>query len=176
MTRFLMTLDEAVELVRFAFEHAEPGDLFVQKADASTIENLAKAVQRLFGDTGTRIIGTRHGEKHCETLVTREELLRSVDMGDYFRIAADNRDLNYDKFFVEGKVEIPSGESNTSSNTRLLDGEGVVNKLLTTDHVRECLGLCPGRKEKTWFPFKTTASSSYSSLLEQGRRSSDFPL
>ena len=141
MTRFLMNLDEAVELVRFAFEHAEPGDLFVQKADASTIENLAKAVQRLFGDTGTRIIGTRHGEKHCETLVTREELLRSVDMGDYFRIAADNRDLNYDKFFVEGKVEIPSGESYTSSNTRLLDVEGVVKKLLTTDYVREFLGL-----------------------------------
>jgi UDP-glucose 4-epimerase len=140
MTRFLMNLDEAVELVRFAFEHAEPGDLFVQKADSSTIGDLAKAVQQLFGDTGTRIIGTRHGEKLCETLVTREERLRAVDMGDYFRVAADNRDLNYDKFFVEGKVETQSDESYTSSNTRLLDVEGVVRKLLTTDYVRECLG------------------------------------
>ena len=140
MTRFLMNLDEAVELVRFAFEHANPGDLFVQKADASTIGDLAKAVQRLFGDSGTRIIGTRHGEKLYETLVTREERLRAVDMGDYFRIAADNRDLNYDKFFVEGKVETQSEESYTSSNTRLLDVEGVVQKLLTTDYVREALG------------------------------------
>lgn len=140
MTRFLMNLDEAVDLVKFAFEHAEPGDLFVQKADASTIGDLAKAVQQLFGDTGTRIIGTRHGEKLYETLVTREERLRSVDMGDYFRIAADNRDLNYDKFFVKGKVETESDESYTSSNTRLLDVDGVVKKLLTTDYVREALG------------------------------------
>ncbi len=139
MTRFLMNLDEAVELVRFAFEHAEPGDLFVQKADSSTIGDLAKAVQRLFGDTGTRIIGTRHGEKLYETLVTREERLRSVDMGDYFRIAADNRDLNYDKYFVEGKVETQSDESYTSSNTKLLDVDGVVKKLLTTDYVKHCL-------------------------------------
>ena len=140
MTRFLMNLDEAVELVRFAFAHAEPGDLFVQKADSSTIGDLAKAVQRLFGDTGTRIIGTRHGEKLYETLVTREERLRSVDMGDYFRIAADNRDLNYDKFFVEGRVQTQSDESYTSSNTRLLDVDGVVRKLLTTDYVKEALG------------------------------------
>ena len=140
MTRFLMNLDEAVDLVKFAFEHAEPGDLFVQKADASTIGDLAKAVQQLFGDTGTRIIGTRHGEKLYETLVTREERLRSVDMGDYFRIAADNRDLNYDKVFVKGKVETESDESYTSSNTRLLDVDGVVKKLLTTDYVREALG------------------------------------
>ena len=140
MTRFLMNLDEAVELVQFAFEHAEPGDLFVQKADASTIGNLAKAVQRLFGDTGTRIIGTRHGEKLCETLVTREERLRALDMGDYFRVAADNRDLNYDKYFVEGRVETQSDESYTSSNTRLLDVDGVVEKLLTTDYIKELLG------------------------------------
>ena len=140
MTRFLMNLDEAVELVQFAFEHAEPGDLFVQKADASTIGVLAKAVQRLFGDTGTRIIGTRHGEKLFETLVTREERLRALDMGDYFRVAADNRDLNYDKYFVEGRVETQSDESYTSSNTRLLDVDGVVEKLLTTDYVNEMLG------------------------------------
>ena len=104
MTRFLMNLDEAVDLVKFAFEHANPGDLFIQKADASTIGDLAKAVQKLFGDTGTNIIGTRHGEKLYETLMTREERLRSEDMGDYFRVAADNRDLNYDKFFVKGQV------------------------------------------------------------------------
>ena len=139
MTRFLMNLDEAVNLVRFAFEHAEPGDLFVQKADASTIGNLAKAVQRLFGDTGTRIIGNRHGEKLYETLVTQEERLRAEDMGDYYRIAADNRDLNYDKFFVEGKVETECKESYTSSNTHLLDVDGVVEKLLTTSYVKERL-------------------------------------
>lgn len=139
MTRFLMNLDEAVELVRFAFQHAEPGDLFVQKADASTIGNLAKAVQTLFGDTGTRIIGTRHGEKLYETLVTREERLRSLDMGNYFRIFADNRDLNYDKYFVEGSVSGESEESYTSSNTCLLDVNDVVKKLLSTDYVKECL-------------------------------------
>ena len=137
MTRFLMNLDEAVELVQFAFEHANPGDLFIQKADASTIGDLAKAVQKLFGDTGTSIIGTRHGEKLYETLMTREERLRSEDMGDYFRVAADNRDLNYDKFFVEGKVEPQAEESYTSHNTKLLDVNGIVEKILTTDYVKE---------------------------------------
>ena len=139
MTRFLMNLDEAVELVRFAFEHAEPGDLFIQKADASTIGDLAKGVQRLFGDTGTRIIGTRHGEKLYETLMTREERLRSEDMGRYYRIAADNRDLNYDKYFVEGQVLTEAEESYTSHNTRLLDVDGVVEKLLTAEYVRRAL-------------------------------------
>ncbi|MBQ9512829.1 MAG: polysaccharide biosynthesis protein [Lachnospiraceae bacterium] len=137
MTRFLMNLDEAVELVRFAFEHANPGDLFIQKADASTIGDLAKAVQQLFGDTGTNIIGTRHGEKLYETLMTREERLRSEDMGNYFRVAADNRDLNYDKFFVQGKVETQAEESYTSHNTQRLDVDGVVKKILTTDYVQE---------------------------------------
>ena len=139
MTRFLMNLDEAVELVRFAFEHAEPGDLFIQKADASTIGDLAKGVQRLFGDTGTRIIGTRHGEKLYETLMTREERLRSEDMGHYFRVSADNRDLNYDKYFVEGQVLTEAEESYTSHNTRLLDVDGVVKKLLTAEYVRRAL-------------------------------------
>lgn len=139
MTRFLMNLDEAVELVRFAFLNAEPGDLFIQKSDASTIGVLAEAVQRLFGRTEVRTIGTRHGEKKYETLMTVEERLRSVDMGKYFRVAADNRDLNYDKYFVEGKT-VTEGESYTSSNTVLLDEEGVVNKLLTVDYVRERLG------------------------------------
>ena len=139
MTRFLMNLDEAVELVRFAFEHANPGDLFIQKADASTIGDLAKGVQKLFGDTGTNIIGTRHGEKLYETLMTREERLRSEDMGQYFRVAADNRDLNYDKYFVQGRVITEADESYTSSNTTLLDVDGVVNKLMTTDYVKEAL-------------------------------------
>jgi UDP-glucose 4-epimerase len=139
MTRFLMNLDEAVDLVRFAFENANPGDLFIQKADASTIGDLAKAVQQLFGDTGTNIIGTRHGEKLYETLMTREERLRSEDMGNYFRVAADNRDLNYDKFFVQGQVQTEANESYTSHNTNLLDVDGVVKKILTTEYVREQL-------------------------------------
>ena len=139
MTRFLMNLDEAVDLVRFAFEHANPGDLFIQKADASTIGDLAKGVQKLFGDTGIRIIGTRHGEKLYETLMTREERLRSEDMGQYFRVSADNRDLNYDKYFVQGQVVTEAEESYTSHNTKLLDADGVVQKLLTTDYVRNAL-------------------------------------
>ena len=139
MTRFLMNLDEAVDLVMFAFQHANPGDLFIQKADASTIGDLAKAVQQLFGDTGTNIIGTRHGEKLFETLMTREERLRSEDMGHYFRVAADNRDLNYDKFVVKGEVHTMSNESYTSHNTERLDVEGTVKKILTTDYVQEAL-------------------------------------
>lgn len=139
MTRFLMNLDEAVELVRFAFNHANPGDLFIQKADASTIGDLAKGVQKLFGDTGTNIIGTRHGEKLYETLMTREERLRSEDMGNYFRVFADNRDLNYDKFFVKGQVMTEAEESYTSHNTKLLDVDGVIKKIMTTDYVKEAL-------------------------------------
>lgn len=137
MTRFLMNLDEAVDLVKFAFQHANPGDLFIQKADASTIGDLAKAVQKLFGDTGTKIIGTRHGEKLYETLMTREERLRSEDMGNYFRVAADSRDLNYDKFVVKGEVHTMADEAYTSHNTRRLDVEGTVKKLLTTDYVQD---------------------------------------
>ena len=136
MTRFLMNLDEAVELVKFAFEHANPGDLFIQKADASTIGVLAKGVQKLFGDTGTRIIGTRHGEKLYECLMTKEERVRSEDMGHYFRVSADNRDLNYDKYFVQGQVVTEADEAYTSHNTTLLDVDGVVKKLLTTDYVK----------------------------------------
>ena len=105
MTRFLMNLDEAVDLVQFAFEHALPGDLFIQKADSSTIRDLARGVQKLFGDTGTQIIGPRHGEKLYETLMTKEEAARSEDLGQYFRIKADNRDLNYDKYLVNGDME-----------------------------------------------------------------------
>ena len=143
MTRFLMNLDEAVDLVLFAFQHANPGDLFIQKSDASTIGDLAKAVQQLFGDTGTNIIGTRHGEKLFETLMTREERLRSQDMGHYFRVAADNRDLNYDKFVVKGEVHTMANESYTSHNTERLDVEGTVKKILTTEYVQNALKGIP---------------------------------
>lgn len=139
MTRFLMNLDEAVELVEFAFKNANPGDLFIQKAPASTIGDLAKSVQSLFGDTGTNIIGTRHGEKLYETLMTREEALRAEDMGNYFRIAADSRDLNYDKFVVKGEVKTMADEAYTSDNTERLDVEKTVKKILTADYVQEQL-------------------------------------
>ena len=139
MTRFLMNLDEAVDLVKFAFDNANPGDLFIQKADASTIGVLALAVQKLFGDTGTQIIGTRHGEKLYETLMTKEERLRSEDMGNYFRVSADNRDLNYDNYFVKGQVETQADEAYTSHNTKLLDIDGTVAKIMTTDYVKYAL-------------------------------------
>jgi len=141
MTRFLMNLDEAVSLVQFAFENARPGDLFIQKADASTIGTLAKAVQKLFGETGIQVIGTRHGEKLYETLMTKEERLRAEDMGQYFRIAADSRDLNYDKFVVNGEVHTMADEAYTSHNTNRLDVDGTVAKILTTDYVQEQLRL-----------------------------------
>lgn len=137
MTRFLMNLDEAVDLVKFAFENANPGDLFIQKADASTIGDLAKAVQKLFGDTGTSIIGSRHGEKLFETLMTREERLRSHDMGKYYRVSADSRDLNYDQKTVDGEVKTMADEAYTSSNTKLLDVEGTVQKIMTTQYVKD---------------------------------------
>lgn len=139
MTRFLMNLDEAVDLVSFAFRHANPGDLFIQKADASTIGVLAKAVQKLFGNTGIEVIGTRHGEKLYETLMTVEERQRAEDMGQYFRIPADSRDLNYDKYFVNGQIHEEEGESYTSHNTNRLSVDDVVEKLKTTDYVNEQL-------------------------------------
>ena len=139
MTRFLMNLDEAVDLVMFAFQHGRPGDLFIQKSDASTIGVLAQAVQKLFGDTGTRIIGTRHGEKLFETLMTQEERLRAEDMGDYYRVSADNRDLNYDKFVVKGQVHTQADEAYTSHNTRLLTVDETVEKIMTTDYIKEQL-------------------------------------
>ena len=139
MTRFLMNLDEAVDLVQFAFEHSNPGDLFIQKADASTIGDLAEAVQDLFGRTGTRVIGTRHGEKLYETLMTREERLRAEDMGEYFRVHADTRDLNYDQFTARGEVETQADEPYTSHNTRRLDVAGTVEKVKTAEYVRLAL-------------------------------------
>ena len=139
MTRFLMNLDEAVDLVQFAFEHANPGDLFIQKAPASTIGDLAEAVQEVFGRVGTQVIGTRHGEKLYETLMTREERLRAEDMGNYFRVACDSRDLNYDKFVVEGDVKTQADESYTSHNTTRLDVAGTVEKIKTAEYVRLAL-------------------------------------
>ena len=123
--------------VAFAFEHAEPGDLFVQKADASTIGDLADGVMQVFGETEKKIIGSRHGEKLYETLVTREEMLRTTDMGDYYRIAPDARGLNYDKFYVQGTVTTEADEAYTSHNTHRLDVNGVVKKILSTDYVKE---------------------------------------
>ena len=128
-----------MDLVLFAFQHANPGDLFIQKAPASTIGDLAEAVQRVFGRTETRIIGTRHGEKLYETLMTCEERLRAEDMGDYFRVHADTRDLNYDKFFVEGEVLTQADEPYTSHNTRRLDVEGTVDKIKTAEYVQLAL-------------------------------------
>lgn len=148
MTRFMMNLDEAVALVMFAFQHANPGDLFIQKADASTIGDLATAVQELFGKTGVKIIGTRHGEKLYETLMTREERLRSEDMGQYYRVAADSRDLNYDKFVVKGEVRTMAEEAYTSHNTRRLDVKGTVEKLLTTEYVQQALKEDEMEKQK----------------------------
>lgn len=139
MTRFLMSLDEAVDLVRFAFEHANPGDLFIQKAPASTIGDLAEAVQQVFGRTETKVIGTRHGEKLYETLMTREERLRAEDMGDYFRVHADTRDLNYDKFFIEGEVRTQAEEAYTSHNAERLDVTGTVEKIKEAEYVRLAL-------------------------------------
>ncbi len=140
MTRFLMNLDEAVDLVEFAFKHAEPGDLFVQKSPASTIGDLAEAVQALFGETGVRVIGTRHGEKLFETLVTREEMLRAEDMGGYFRIRSDSRDLNYDAhFMVPEDVRTMAEESYTSHNTRRLTVQETAEKIKTTDYVQLAL-------------------------------------
>ena len=138
MTRFLMSLEEAVSLVRFAFDNGKPGDLFIQKSDASTIGDLASAVQKLFGDTGTRIIGTRHGEKLYETLMTSEERARSDDLGDYYRVNPDGRDLNYDQYFSKGTLRM-ADDAYTSSNTRQLDVDGVVRKLLQTEYIRAAL-------------------------------------
>ncbi len=126
MTRYMMTLEDAVDLVLYAFEHGEQGDLFVQKAPAATIETLAKAVIELTDSkTGITYIGTRHGEKLYETLVTQEEMLRAVDCGNFFRIVADNRDLNYDKFFSKGNKHLDLNEAYHSHNTARLDVNGM---------------------------------------------------
>ncbi|WP_226499690.1 polysaccharide biosynthesis protein [Pseudomonas sp. MWU16-30322] len=140
MTRFLMSLEDSVDLVLHAFEHGRQGDIFVQKAPASTIEVLAQALKELFQkDNEIRIIGTRHGEKLFESLVAREELAKAEDMGQYYRVPADNRDLNYAKFVVEGETEISAFEDYTSHNTERLDIEGVKKLLLKLSYIQEQL-------------------------------------
>ena len=130
MTRFLMSLEDSVELVLFAFNHAKPGDIFVQKSPASTIMDLAQAMKNLFSSTvNIRTIGTRHGEKLFESLVSREEMARAQDLEGYYRIPADTRDLNYDKFFVEGELDLSTIEDYTSHNTQRLDIAGVQSTL-----------------------------------------------
>lgn len=153
MTRFMMTLDDAVDLVIYAWEHGENGDLFIQKAPAATLETLATALKETYakvnpryGETEVKVIGTRHGEKLYETLVTREEMARAIDMGNYFRIPCDTRDLNYDKFFTVGNEDVAKIEDYHSHNTRRLDVEGMKELLLKLRFVREDLGLLPRKK------------------------------
>lgn len=153
MTRFMMTLDDAVDLVIYAWEHGENGDLFIQKAPAATLETLATALKETYakvnprcGETEVKVIGTRHGEKLYETLVTREEMARAIDMGNYFRIPCDTRDLNYDKFFTVGNEDVAKIEDYHSHNTRRLDLEGMKELLLKLRFVREDLGLLPRKK------------------------------
>ncbi len=140
MTRFMMTLEDAVDLVLYAFENGVNGDLFVQKAPAATLSTLAQALKELYGSKSEiRVIGTRHGEKLYETLVTREEMAKSIDMGQYFRIPCDTRDLNYDKYFVEGSEEIAQIEDYHSHNTTRLDVAQMKNLLLKLPEVRSDL-------------------------------------
>lgn len=140
MTRFMMSIEDAVDLVLYAFEHGEQGDLFVQKAPSATIETLALAVKKVFhASNPVQVIGTRHGEKRCETLLTREERAKADDYGHYFRVRADNRDLNYTPFFSEGKTEIAALDDYSSDNTRILDVDEMADLLLTLDYVKDQL-------------------------------------
>jgi len=148
MTRFMMTLDDAVDLVIYAFTHGKNGDLFVQKAPAATLDTLATAIKELYSkvnpryaETEVKVIGTRHGEKLYETLVTREEMAKAIDMGNYFRIPCDARDLNYDKFFTEGSEVVSRIEDYHSHNTRRLDVEGMKEQLMRLRFVQADLGL-----------------------------------
>ncbi len=141
MTRFMMSIDEAVDLVRYAFEHARPGDIFVQKAPAATIGTLAEAVKRIFGASNpVRTIGTRHGEKLYETLLTREELARAEDLGAYYRIPADARDLNYNQYYTEGEERVSRERDYHSHNARRLEIDELVGMLSKLDLVRRELG------------------------------------
>ncbi|WP_406699024.1 polysaccharide biosynthesis protein [Singulisphaera sp. Ch08] len=149
MTRFMMSLDDAVDLVLYAFQNAGPGDLFVQKAASATISTLAEAVKRIFkADNPIQVIGTRHGEKQYETLMTREELVRAVDLGDYFRVPADVRDLNYAQYFSEGESRVSAIEDYHSHNAGLLDVEGMIALLLKLPYIQQELARpihAPGR-------------------------------
>ena len=139
MTRFLMSLDESVDLVLFAFNNSQAGDIFVQKAPACTIYDLAAAVKSLFNPKSEiKVIGTRHGEKSHETLVGREEMVNAVDMGKFYRITTDHRSsLNYDKYFIEGNEQLTSKGEYTSANTMRLDKDGVIETLLKIDYIQE---------------------------------------
>lgn len=139
MTRFLMSLEDSVDLVLYAFTHGQQGDIFVQKAPASTVGDLAQALKELFGRQGqeTHVIGTRHGEKLYESLISREEMLHAINMGRYYRIPADNRDLNYAKYFSEGDAGISKLDDYTSHNTKRLNIEEVKSLLLTLDYIKE---------------------------------------
>jgi UDP-glucose 4-epimerase len=140
MTRFLMSLEDSVDLVLHAFEHGQQGDLFVQKAPASTVGDLAEALKQLFGKKNdVKVIGTRHGEKLYESLVSREEMAKAEDMGRYYRIPADNRDLNYNKYFVEGEERISEFDDYTSHNTERLDVTGIKELLMKLDYIKEQL-------------------------------------
>ena len=148
MTRFIMNLSEAVDLVLYAFEHGSQGDLFVQKADASTISDLTQAIKELFGvpDYPVEIIGIRHGEKTCETLLTNEECARAIDCGRFYRVVADNRDLNYEKYLSQGDIKRSTLTEFNSSNAKMLNVEELKKKLLTCDLVVEALKTWEGRK------------------------------
>ena len=138
MTRFLMSLEDSVDLVLYAFKHANQGDIFVQKAPASTVEDLAQAINEIFNkDNQVLIIGTRHGEKLYESLISREEMSQAIDMNEYYRLPADNRNLNYAKYFSEGKKEISQLNDYTSHNTRQLNVEQVKLLLLTLDYIKD---------------------------------------
>ncbi|WLI88041.1 nucleoside-diphosphate sugar epimerase/dehydratase [Massilia sp. R2A-15] len=138
MTRFLMSLEDSVDLVLYAYEHGKQGDIFVQKAPASTVADLAQAVKELFSKEGeVKIIGTRHGEKLYESLISREEMAHATDMGGYYRIPADNRDLNYAKYFSEGEKEISELDDYTSHNTHRLNVEQIKQLLLNLDYIKE---------------------------------------
>ena len=140
MTRFLMSLDESVDLVLYAFEHARPGDIFVHKAPAATVGDLAQAMRELLrSELEVKVIGTRHGEKLYESLVSREEMARAEDLGGYYRIPVDSRDLNYDKYFVEGQTEVSAIDDYTSHNTVRLDVAAVKQTLMKLDLIREAL-------------------------------------
>lgn len=141
MTRFLMSLEDSVGLVMYAFSHAQQGDIFVQKAPASTINDLVKALKEIFNmpDFEVRIIGTRHGEKLYESLVSREEMAHAIDLGQYYRIPIDNRDLNYDKYFSEGEISISKLEDYTSHNARRLSVNQVISLLTSLDYIKEKL-------------------------------------
>lgn len=142
MTRFMMSLPDAVDLVLFAFEHGNQGDTFVQKAPAATVLTLAQALKKIFNATNEiRILGTRHGEKKHEALLSREEHLHAEDLGGYFRVPADNRDLNYEKFYVEGERILSQEQDYTSENTDRLDVDGMVELLMKLDFIRNELGL-----------------------------------